>query len=129
MMSVSACTAREAASTSPAARLSVFIWATAARSSARGAVPPLIASTAMPVPSAFVRSSTSPAFAPLLARMRRGSTRPVTARPYFGSGSSTLWPPTIGQPAACAVSAPPRRISVSCSQGSVPRGKPTTLSA
>ena len=127
--SVSACTSfHDRASTSPAARFSVFICATAARISSGEASSFLMAETAMPVPSALVSSTTSPGRAPSFLKMRRGSTTPVTARPYFGSTSSTLCPPTIGQPASCAFSAPPARISPSISQG-WPRGKPTRLSA
>ena len=39
--------------------------------------------------------------------IRRGSTVPVTARPYFGSSSSTVWPPTMTAPASATFSAPP----------------------
>ena len=46
-----------------------------------------------------------------LRTTRSGCTTPVTAMPYFGSGSSIEWPPTIATPAAPATSAPPRRIS------------------
>ena len=49
--------------------------------------------------------------------------------PYFGSGSSMLWPPRIGAPASRAVSAPPRSTSPSISIGSVPTGQPTRFSA
>ena len=82
----------------------------------------------MPVPSDLPRRMTSPGFAPALLRTRLGWTRPVTASPYFGSRSSTLWPPTIGQSAFRATSAPPARISPSSSKG-CERGQPTMFRA
>ena len=63
------------------------------------------------MPSGLVSSRASPARAPTLRMMRRGSITPVTAIPYFTSSSATLWPPTITTPASRAFSAPPRRIS------------------
>ena len=53
----------------------------------------------------------SPAIAPPLRTILLGSTVPNTHRPYFGSSSSIVWPPATNAPAACAVSAPPRKIS------------------
>ena len=43
----------------------------------------------------LVRMSTSPARAPVFVRTRSGWTKPVTARPYFGSSSSMLCPPVM----------------------------------
>ena len=54
---------------------------------------------------------------------------PVTASPYFGSGSSIECPPTIEAPAAATASAPPRRISRSTSGPSVSSGYATRFSA
>src|SRR5206468_2089678 len=127
--SVSACTDFQfRAYTSPAARLSSFICAVAASTSPGSAVPFLIAEMAIPVPSALPSSSTSPGFAPAFVSTRFGSTRPVTANPYFGSRSSTLCPPTMAQSASRAAWAPPARISPSSSNG-CERGHPTTFSA
>jgi hypothetical protein len=45
-----------------------------------------------PTPSGLVSVSGRPAAAASLRSSRAGSTSPVTAMPYFGSGSSMLWP-------------------------------------
>ena len=44
----------------------------------------------IPTPSGFVRLMGSPARAASLRMSRSGSTSPVTASPYLGSGSSML---------------------------------------
>jgi hypothetical protein len=44
----------------------------------------------IPTPSGFVRLIGSPGRAASIRRIRSGSTTPVTASPYFGSGSSML---------------------------------------
>ena len=54
---------------------------------------------------------------------------PVTAMPYFGSGSSTEWPPRMGMPASSALLCPPSRMRASVSRGSAWVGKATRLSA
>ena len=61
---------RQSRSASLAARFSRTIDATAAATGASGARPALIAVAMMPVPSAFVSSSTSPGRAPALVQMR-----------------------------------------------------------
>ena len=69
--------------------------------------PRLSAVATVPAPSGLVSTSTSPG--PAAARWsapRRGSTMPVTASPYFGSGSSIECPPTIEAPAAATASSP-----------------------
>ena len=62
-----------------------------------------MAVVAMPMPSGLVSTSTSPGRSPALVRMRSGWTSPTTAMPYFGSGSSTVWPPAITKPASAAI--------------------------
>ena len=46
-----------------------------------------------PTPSGLVSDSAVPATAPAFVMTRSRSTRPVTAIPYFGSGSSIECPP------------------------------------
>ncbi len=82
------------------------------------AASPLAAVVMMPTPSGLVRATMSPGCAPPLVRMRPGCTSPITARPYFGSLSSTVWPPASAPPASKTFSAPPRRISAMTSSGS-----------
>ncbi len=65
----------------------------------------------------------------MLVNTRSGWTKPTTAIPYFGSGSSIEWPPATSTPACAAVAAPPRRISCKRVSGSVREGKPTMFSA
>ena len=67
-----------------------------------------------PTPSGLVSEIGSPACAASLRIRLARSARPVTAMPYFGSGSSMLWPPATGQPASRPTSSPPR--STSCGQ-------------
>ena len=66
---------------------------------------------------------------PELVRIRRGCTTPVTAMPYFGSGSSTEWPPRMGMPASSALLCPPSRMRASVSTGSAWVGKATRFRA
>src|SRR5699024_11238207 len=54
-----------------------------------------------------------PASAASLRMSSFGWATPVTAIPYFGSGSSIECPPATGQFAAAATSSPPRSTSVS----------------
>ena len=61
-------------------------------------------------------------------RMRLGWTLPVTARPYLGSASTTVWPPAMTPPASSTLSAPPLNTAAITSFG-ISRGKPATLSA
>ncbi len=63
----------------------------------------------IPVPSGLVSTSRSPGRAPAL--VIGFATKPVTANPYLGSGSSIECPPTIVVPLDCITSAPPRRTS------------------
>ena len=53
-----------------------------------------------PIPKGLVSSSTSPGRAPELVSTLSGWTKPVTARPYFGSSSRMLWPPVMRAPAS-----------------------------
>ena len=82
---------------------------------ARGAV------RMMPVPSGFVSTSASPGCAPRLREDCSGCMMPVTARPYFGSASYSVWPPAMTPPASATFSAPPRRISPRIAGSSVLR--------
>ena len=81
-----------------------------------------------PVPRGFVKKSRSPGRRPPLMRMRSGWTRPVTQRPYFGSLSTTVWPPAITPPASTTLSLPPRNTSAMIAFD-ISRGKPATASA
>ncbi len=65
----------------------------------------------MPVPIGFVKINTSPTFAVELANTLSGCTKPVTDKPYLGSGSATVCPPTNNAPASLTLSAPPLKIS------------------
>jgi hypothetical protein len=114
---------------SEASALSSHITATARSTSAASARPRLSAVATAPAPSGLVRTSASPSRPPALVSTARGSTTPITARPYLGSGSSIEWPPTIDAPAAATASAPPRRISRRISGPSVSSGYATRLSA
>ncbi len=69
------------------------------------------------MPIGLVSTRASPGRAPALVVMRSGCTSPITAMPYFGSGSSMEWPPSTKAPAARATSAPPRSTSPSNSYG------------
>ena len=128
MTSVSAL-APAARARSAASALSSLITAIARSTSAASASPRLSAVATAPAPSGLDRTSTSPSRPPALVSTARGSTMPVTASPYLGSGSSIEWPPTIEAPAAATASAPPRRISRSTSGPSVSSGNATRLSA
>ncbi len=90
--------------------------------SSSSASPRLIAVATVPAPSGLVSTSASPGAPPALVSTASGWTVPVTASPYFGSGSSIEWPPTTLAPAAATASAPPRRISASVSGPSVSSG-------
>ena len=107
-----------AVAASEASRLRVVITSTAAVARPGGPTPRLSAVDATPPPTGLVRNSASPARAVEFRTIRSGWTAPVTASPYFGSGSSIECPPTIDAPAAATTSDPPRRISRS---GSSPR--------
>ena len=91
--------------------------------------PRLTAVATTPVPSGLVSTSRSPGRALAMVSSRAGSAIPTTARPYLGSGSSIEWPPTTGQPACPATSAPPRRTSASSSTGRSAAGQAVRLSA
>src|SRR3954454_19264987 len=124
--SVTACApaARAARAAGP---FSVHMTSTA--SSTPGPAPRLAALVSAPVPSGFVRTSTSPARPPAVVRTSSGWTVPVTAIPYFGSASSIECPPTTATPAAAAASPPPRRISRRTSAPSDSSGNATRFSA
>ena len=102
---------------------------TAAASSASSASPRLRAVTIAPPPSGLVSTSASPARPPALVTIRKGWTAPVTASPYFGSGSSIEWPPTTSAPARRTTSSPPRSTAASGSGPSVSSGQATRFSA
>ena len=114
--------------TSAAARFSAVIDATAASSAPGGARPSRCACRTMPVPSGFVRKSTSPGFAPAFGQSASGRTMPTTASPYFGSSSRIVWPPARIAPAARTRSSAPASTSPSTSVGSS-SGKAATESA
>ena len=125
--SVTACgpTARSAAA---ASRLSVVIEATAAASVSGGAASCRRALATTPVPSPLVSTSTSPGRPPAFVQIASGCTVPVTARPYFGSGSVIVWPPTTAMPASRATSAPPRMMAPAMAWSRSP-GMPAMASA
>src|SRR6516162_1478828 len=82
-----------------------------------------------PMPSGLVNDSGVPGLPESLRSNRFGSAVPVTARPYFGSGSSTLCPPARWQPASAQTSSPPRSVSAASSNGSTSRGQPSRFTA
>ena len=89
---------------------------------------PLPAVAMTPVPSGLLRNSLWPGRSPPLIITRSGWTRPVTARPYLGSLSTTVWPPAMTPPASATLSAPPWKIRAMASRGNS-LGKPATFSA
>ncbi len=91
-------------------------------------IPPFRAVFRIPAPNGFVRTKTSPGFAEEFFQTLSGCTIPSTDKPYFGSSSSTVWPPTSRHSASFILSAPPRRISVS-THGSRQLGKQTIFMA
>ncbi len=109
-----------------ASRFNVVIAATAAGNTSPVDLCRLLST---PLPSGLVRQSGVPGV-PLSSRIRWStSTVPVTASPYFGSASSMLCPPARWQPAAAAMSWPPRSTSRATSMGSCSRGQASRLSA
>ena len=110
----------------PASRLSAVIDATASSDTSPVAFIRLLST---PTPSGLVSDSAVPATAASLRMSRSRSTRPVTAMPYFGSGSSIECPPPTWQPASCATSRPPRSTSAASSAGSTSRGQPSRFTA
>src|ERR1700761_7954011 len=109
-----------------ASRLSVVIASTAAGNTSPVC---LCRELSTPIPSGLVSVSGNPARAASLRISTAGSTNPVTAIPYLGSGSSTLCPPATWQPAAEATSSPPRSTSAAIENGSTSRGQQSRLSA
>ena len=100
-----------------------------APSSTAGSHASFLAAVAItPVPSGFERKSRWPGRRPPLMKMRFGWIRPVTARPYLGSASTTVWPPAMTPPASSTLSAPPLKTAAMMSLG-ISRGKPATLRA
>mmetsp|Transcript_81346 Transcript_81346/g.225220 ORF Transcript_81346/g.225220 Transcript_81346/m.225220 type:complete len:209 (+) Transcript_81346:347-973(+) len=93
------------------------------------AAPRFSAVLRMPVPNGFVRISASPSRNALFFQIFFGCRTPMTARPYFGSVSSTEWPPRIWMPASAHFAWPPRRMSSSTPIGSRCEGKPTMFRA
>ena len=102
-------------------RMAPSIWSGAAS-------PTRLAVQMSPTPSALVKSSLSPGRPVSLAVIRRGSTRPVTERPYFTPVSAMECPPARLPPASATFSAPPRRISPKTFR-SMLSGKQTRFSA
>ena len=92
---------------SAAGPLSVAMMAVACSTRAAGARSRFSAVEMMPIDSGFVSTRERAGDAPEDRTSRSGSTMPVTAIPYFGSWSSTVWPPTTEAPASVALSAPP----------------------
>ena len=82
----------------------------------------------MPVPSGFVRNSTSPGRAPAFGQIASGRTVPTTASPYFGSSSRIVCPPARIAPASRTFSDAPASTSPRTSVGSS-SGKAATESA
>ncbi len=103
--------------------------ATAASVTASGASSALMAVVMIPMPSGLVRIRSWPGRSPALVSMRAGSTTPVTAMPYLGSGSSMVWPPTTAKPASEAISRPPARTSPSRAEPRASLFQPTRLRA
>ena len=114
--------------TSAATRFSRSMLCTAPSSTAGSQTSFLAAVAITPVPSGFERKTRCPARRPPLRSMRRGSTRPVTQRPYLGSASTTVCPPATTPPASRTLSAPPRKTAAMISLGRS-RGKPATFRA
>ena len=85
--------------TSDAARLSVRIWSIAASRSASAVRPWRRPLTSRPVPSASSPQDVARARAALAEQAIRCAT-PMTASPYFGSGSRIVWPPASIPPAS-----------------------------
>ena len=95
----------------PAAR-SLSVVMTSTRADQRGSAQPALERRRdAPAPSGLVSTSASPGRPPALVSTAAGWTTPVTASPYFGSGSSIEWPPTTPRPRPPPRRAPPRRIS------------------
>src|SRR5262249_14523336 len=88
--------ARAATAYRHATSFKVVITATAASTGAANSR--LHAVDTAPAPSGLVSTSASPTRPPALVSTAAGSTTPVTASPYFGSGSSIECPPTTEQP-------------------------------
>ena len=59
----------------------------------------------------------SPGRAPPLRRSRSGWAAPITASPYFGSGSRIVWPPARVPPASRTLAAAPSKTAASVSRG------------
>ena len=73
--------------------------------------------TRTPVPSRLVSSRRSPGRAPPLRSSRSGWAAPMTASPYFGSGSRIVWPPASVPPASRTLDEAPSKIAASTSRG------------
>ena len=121
--------AQTAFASSAAAAASRFNWVIAATACGNGSPVALCRLFSTPMPSGLVRVNGSPGRPASLRSKRSGSATPVTAMPYLGSGSSTLWPPATWQPACRATSNPPRSTSAASSIGSTSRGQPSRLTA
>ncbi len=93
--------------------------ATAASIAPGAASPTRLAVQMRPTPSALVRMSLSPGFPVSLAVRRRGSTSPVTDRPYFTPVSAMECPPARMPPASAFFprARSRRRRSGPCSPG------------
>ena len=102
---------------------------TAASASSGGQTPRFNAVVITPMPSGLVMINRSPGRAPALVMTPSRGTKPVTANPYFGSGSSIECPPTIVVPLDAMTSAPPWRTSPRSSKGSPVRGQLTNCRA
>ena len=112
-----------------ASSFSVVITSTAAASASSDASPFFSDVVTAPAPTGLVRTSASPERPRAFVITSAGSTTPVTAMPYLGSGSSIVCPPTIATPASCATSAPPRSTSPSNSDPSSATDHATRFSA
>ena len=103
------------ASAAPLFSIAITLAALASTSSGASCAFPAV--EMIPVPIGFVSTSRSPGLADELVIMRSGWMKPVTAMPYFGSSSVTVWPPMIVTPASAAFSAPPRKMVAKTSNG------------
>ncbi len=97
--SVAAWTSRSLAK-SLAILFNLVIESTAASKDSLGASLPFFAVLITPTPKAFVSTSTSPSFAPLLDHTSLSFINDVTHSPYFGVGSDIVCPPAITAPAS-----------------------------
>jgi hypothetical protein len=120
---------RERTATSAAMALRRVMESIAAAMTESGAPPRLMAVVTTPMPSGFDSTSASPARSAALVSTRSGATSPTTARPYFGSGSVTVCPPAMTNPAADATACAPSSTAASIAGSRSTSFQQTRLSA